>query len=143
MAIGIDTGFLVASEIGEHPGHRVARDLLIEQASKRNTFVLCPQVLAEFIHVVTDPRRFKNPIPMPEALSRTESLWNAKEIRKVYASDDSTALFLHWMRIHRLGRNRILDTQLAAVYYSANVKEIATTDFRDFKVYEVFNIYEI
>ena len=66
MAIGIDTGFLVASEIGEHPGHRVARDLLIEQASKRNTFVLCPQVLAEFIHVVTDPRRFKNPIPMPE-----------------------------------------------------------------------------
>ena len=143
MAIEIENSFLVAYELNEHPGHLEARELLAQELSNKNTFALCPQVLAEFIHVVTDSKRFEKPVPVAEALSRTERLWNAREIRKVYPSDDSTALFLHWMNVHGLGRKRILDTQLAALYYTANVKEIATMDFRDFKIFDVFKIHTI
>lgn len=80
---------------------------------------------------------------MSAALRRTEQIWNAKEIRKVYSSDDASALFLHWMEVYRLGRKRTLDTQIAAIYYSAKVMEIATTDFRDFGTFEAFKIHSI
>lgn len=143
MAIGIDTSFLVASEIAEHPGHSEARNLLRKEASKKSAFALCPQVLGEFVHVVTDARRFQKPVPIDDALQRAETIWNAKETRRVFGSEDATALFLQWMSIHRLGRKRILDTQLASIYYSNNIKEVATTDFRDFRIFEVFKIHTI
>lgn len=44
------------------------------------------------------------------------------------------------MREHRLGRKRLLDTLLAASYHRAGVRRIATTDWRDFAVYGVFEI---
>lgn len=143
MAIGIDTSFLVASELAEHPLHSTAKSLFAEHISNNQAFALCPHVLSEFIHVVTDARRFDQPVPVESAILRSEALWNAKEIRQVFATGDSTALFLHWMRIHRLGRKRILDTQIAALYYSANVKEIATTDSRDFRVFDVFEVHTL
>ena len=143
MAIGIDTSFLVASELADHPGHQAAKDLILNEVSKKKAFALCPQVLAEFLHVITDPKRFTNPVSMPGALQRADSIWNAREIRKVYPTNDATALFLYWMRTFRLGRKRILDTQLAALYYSTGIEEIATTDFRDFKIYEVFTIHPV
>ncbi len=141
MAIGIDTSFMVAFEDGDHPSHGEVRAFISRELAKKNTFALCPQVLSEFIHVVTDAKRFPNPMSVEEAISRSERLWNTKETRQVFPDDDATALFLHWMRIHRLGRKRILDTQIAALYYSANVKEIATTDSRDFRVFDVFEIH--
>lgn len=143
MAIGIDTGFLVASELADHPLHAAARNFLSEHIAGKQTFVLCPQVLSEFIHVVTDPRRFDQPVAVGTAVQRAETIWNSRETRQVFASDDSTVLFFHWMRLHRLGRKRVLDTQLAALYYSANVKEIVTTDFRDFNVFDVFTVHLI
>lgn len=143
MAIGIDTSFLVAFEVAEHPLHSEARGQIRDWVEKKKAIALCPQVLAEFVHVIMDRRRFENAVSMELALDRTEQIWNGKEVRKVYASAEATALFLHWMRSHRLGRKRILDTQLAAIYYSNQIKEIATTDFRDFDVFEVFKIHKL
>jgi predicted nucleic acid-binding protein len=143
MAVGLDTSFLVAFEVAEHPLQSEAKALFRGWVEKKQAIALCPQVLAEFVHVITDARRFKNPVSMEMALDRTEQIWNGKEVRKVYASGEATALFLHWMRSHRLGRKRILDTQLAAIYYTNQIKEIATTDFRDFDVFEVFKIHRL
>jgi predicted nucleic acid-binding protein len=63
MIYGIDTTFLVQVELREVPGHKVARAWLREILSKHpQPLGLAPQVLTEFIHVVTDPRRIAAPL---------------------------------------------------------------------------------
>lgn len=66
MIHGLDTGFLVAAEVSEHVAHAGARLTLSELSKAGDRFALAPQVLAEFLHVVTDPNRFARPLAMPE-----------------------------------------------------------------------------
>jgi hypothetical protein len=77
---------------------------------------------------------------MPEALELCDHWWNARECRPMSVDADVGALFLTWMEEHRLGRKRLLDTLLAATYYRAGVRRLATTDWRDFERYGVFEI---
>lgn len=69
MTHGFDTGFLVAFEVTDPPEHRAARGRIRECHSNGDDFALAPQVLAEFIHVVTDQRRFTSPLAIDAALS--------------------------------------------------------------------------
>lgn len=130
--IGIDTSFLICFEIA-HPLNASARALAKEHAPEG--FALAPQVLTEFAHVVTDPRRFARPLEMPDALSRAERWWRAREVTRVLPEHESVALFLSWMGEFSLGRKRLLDTMLAATYRSAGVALIASTDARDFAMF--------
>ncbi len=61
MIHGLDTGFLVAAEVREHAVHADARATLAQVLSSGDAVAIAPQVLAEFIHVVTDRRRFTQP----------------------------------------------------------------------------------
>lgn len=128
--IGIDTSFLVAFEVSSHPLNGPARQLA--EHYQGESFGLAPQVVAEFIHVVTDPKRFEYPLLMPDALGRAGRWWNARETVRIAPGGTTISQFLSWMKDLRLGRKRILDTLLAATYTSAGISLIATTDVRDF-----------
>lgn len=142
--IGIDTGFLVGLAVREHPAHQACWDLFQDEIlGQAGSMALAGQALAEFAHVVTDPRRFERPLAMPEALEFCEQWWNAQECRPVPVDFDVGALFLSWMDEFNLGRKRLLDTLLAASYHRAGVHRIATTDWRDFDVYGVFEIVRL
>jgi predicted nucleic acid-binding protein len=67
MIHGLDTGFLVAAAVAEHADHGAARLELSAMVAAGDRIALAPQVLAEFIHVVTNPRRFTGPLSMDEA----------------------------------------------------------------------------
>ncbi|MGB7161085.1 MAG: PIN domain-containing protein [Tepidisphaeraceae bacterium] len=137
--IGADTTFLVQLEIAEHPQHAAAQATLRREViDSTQPLVLAPQVLAEFVHVVTDPRRFANPLSIDRALDQAAFWWNATEVRHVFPTSDSTRTFLEWMRAHRLGRKRLLDTQLAATLWTSGVRRIATANPADFAVFGVF-----
>jgi predicted nucleic acid-binding protein len=139
--IGVDTSFLVALAIREHPSHYGCLALFEgEIRGGEGTMALAPQVLAEFCHVVTDPRRFERPLEMSDALDLCEEWWNARECRQVAVDAEVGALFLTWMREFRLGRKRLLDTLLAATYYRSSVTRLAATDWRDFALYGVFEV---
>ena len=62
MIHGLDTGFLVAAEVTEHGEHTGARATLARLLAAGDLIAMAPQVLAEFIHIVTDPRRFRQPL---------------------------------------------------------------------------------
>ena len=47
---------------------------------------------------------------------------------------------LQWIRKFNLGRKRILDTHLAAVFYAAGVRRLFTSNPADFTVFNVFEI---
>ena len=95
---------------------------------------LAPQVLAEFIHVVTDPRRFTQPLEMGEARRLADQWWTARDVDQVFPDNAAVRLFLDWLEQHRLGRKRLLDTLLASTYRIANIDSILTTNPHDFAV---------
>ena len=139
--IGIDTAILVHLEIRESPEHDRASALLQRQVlDAGEELALAPQVLTEFLHIVTDPRRFERPLTMEQALAKTRFWWNAREVRHVYPTAESTALFLDWLAQYQLGRKRLLDTHLAATLWSAGVRRIMTSNPRDFTIFGEFEL---
>lgn len=137
---GVDTTFLIEVEILESPRHLQARthmDQMLRQGAK---LAVAPQVLSEFVHIATDPKRFARPLEADDALARAQTWWRAKEVKQVLPTADATDLFLEWMRTHRLGRKRILDTQLAATYRAAGITEILSSSARDFSVFGCFTV---
>jgi predicted nucleic acid-binding protein len=140
MATGIDTSLLVAAEVSSHPAHSRARAKLQSVTQAGEQLALAPQVLAEFIHIVTDPRRFTAPLDMIAALLRAEAWWNTPEVARCFPNDASTRTFLAWMGTHQLGRKRLLDSMLAATYNAADVKTVLTLNADDFKVFGCFEL---
>jgi predicted nucleic acid-binding protein len=98
MINGMDTGFLVAAEVREHAEHADARHALGRLLSVGDLIAIAPQVLAEFIHVVTDPRRFAQPLEMIAARQLSEQWWTAREVVRVFPDDDATQQFLAWLQ---------------------------------------------
>ena len=95
---------------------------------------LAPQVLAEFIHVVADKRRFAVPLSVEAAVERASNWWRAEEVLPIYPSAEATRLFLSWMMHFRLGRKRLI----AATWHEAGVTEILALDWPHFQMYGRF-----
>lgn len=137
--IGIDTTVLLAFEMREIPSHKRVRETVLTLCERRTEhFVLCPQILHEFLHVATDPRRFQHPMPMANTVIRSEAWWTAAEVVHCLPDARATAQFQDWMKAFRLGRQRILDTALASAYHTAGVTRLATANPEDFEVFDVF-----
>ena len=134
MTHGLDTGFLVAAEVSGHPDHLAARQKLRQYRTAGDRFALAPQVLAEFIHVVTDLKRFSQPLKTDEALTRDELWWNSPEVYQLNPDGPTITIFLGWIRLHFLGRKCILDTMLAATFRAEQISSVLTTTARDFVV---------
>ena len=140
MTHGIDTDFLVAVEIRNHPFHREADALLQSLLTDGHDLALVPQTLAEFIHIVTDGKKMPQPLTMGEAINRAEHWWQAAEVVRVFPDGQAVRDFFVWLTRYQLGRKRLLDTMLAASFQSAGVKRILTNNGRDFKVFWDFEI---
>jgi predicted nucleic acid-binding protein len=92
-------------------------------------------VLAEFVHIVTDARRFKLPLTMAQALVEAAGWMDASDVEHVAPDDQAVKWFLEEMGRHRLGRKRVLDTMLAATYRSAGITSLLTLNGPDFAVF--------
>ncbi len=139
MIHGLDTGFLVAAEVLEHTEHVAARDTLARLLAAGDLIAIAPQVLAEFIHIVTDPRRFVQPLDITAARRLAEQWWTAREVMGVFPDDAATRQFLAWLQQFLLGRKRLLDTLLAATYRQAGIQSVLTTNPADFAIFGVFS----
>ncbi len=140
MIHGLDTGFLVAAELSEHLDHIAARNTLAVLIASGDVIAIAPQVLAEFMHVVTDPRRFKQPHPIMAARQLADQWWTARDVAQVFPDEGATRQFLAWLQQFELGRKRLLDTLLAATYWQAGVRSVLTTNPSDFAVFGVFSL---
>ena len=80
---------------------------------------------------------------MAQALAKASLWWNAREVERVVPEDQAASPVVTWMQTHGLGRNRLLDTLLAATYYRSGVCRIVTSNARDHRVFGVFERIEI
>lgn len=131
--IGIDTSFLVAFEIASHAWHDDARDFA--RRHEEEGLGCAPQVLAEFVHIVTNAKRLERPLAVGAALACAQRWWNAAETTRVFPAAQAMTLFFLWMDDFQLGRKRILDTLLAATYKAANISLVVSTNARDFSLF--------
>ncbi len=138
MIHGLDTGFLVAAEVREHAEHAVARATLSRVLSAGDVIAIAPQVLAEFIHVATAPRRFTQPLDMNAARDVADQWWTASDVVQAFPDAGAVGQFLTRLQQFSLGRKRLLDTLLAATYRQAGIQSLLTTNQSDFLVFGVF-----
>lgn len=140
MRIGIDTTFLVQATVREHPDHAGAQAELDRRLAAGDVLVMAPQVVAEFVHIVTDAKRFERPLTVSVALDKARAWWDAKETEHVSPTPESVGQFWHWMHDFQLGRKRLLDTLLAATYSSHQVHTILSSNARDFSTFGCFQV---
>lgn len=139
--IGVDTNFLIQIALAELPGHQTARSLLAREVELRGERVaLVPLVISEFIHAATDPRRFTHPLPPARAVHEARQWWDAVDTIRIHPTDDAMSQFFDWMIRYQLGRQRILDTLLAATLHTAGVRRLFTSNPDDFRIFGVFEL---
>jgi len=141
--IGIDSNILVAHAIQEHPEHVQVRAHIITLLSAGHGLAITSGILAEFIHIVTDPKRFEQPLDMSDALDWGRFWSGAEEVTVVVPGVTAHAQWLSWIAEHRLGRKRLLDTLFAATWHAAGITELFTLNPRDFQIFGVFAIHTI
>ena len=138
MTHGLDTSFLVAAEVLGHADHVTARTLAVSLRTSGDRFALAPQVLAEFVHLVTDAKRFPAPLSLLQALERAQVWWDASDVDRVWPDDSAVSWFFAAMTKHRLGRKRVLDTLLAGTFRSAGLTSLLTLNAADFAAFGEF-----
>ena len=138
--IGLDTSVLVAAAIDGHPLHNEVWKWLREALDAGETFGITCGILAEFIHVVTDPRRFEKNLSVEEALEWAHYWGDVNEMVLLHPDDSVSNQWLAWLAEHRLGRKRLLDTLIAATWRESGITEICTLNPADFTIFGTFQI---
>jgi len=133
---GLDTNVLVYAHLAALPEHGIVREFLAGQLVRRDvTLVVTPSVLHEFVHVVTDPRRFEPPVGMGEALALARLYLGRANVECVATSAEALAQAFALVDRHRLGRKRLADTLLAATLLCHGVRQLVTCNRSDFEVF--------
>ena len=143
MIHGLDTDFLVAAVTLEHDRHFYALELIDAVLNGGDKFALAPQVLCEFVHVATDGKRFQNPHSMRDAIQYSRQWWTSSETVQYFPTEDAVSKFHEWIMKHRLGRKRLLDTMLAATYYTQGVTSLLTINQSDFIIFDEFTFVSV
>jgi predicted nucleic acid-binding protein len=138
---GFDTTWLVDLEVRESPRHEGALRLFEGWRQERNS-LLCMyhHIFLEFLHVVTDPARFEEPLSMARAIERIWFWIEQERVRVLYPGDEALKRGLMWMTAYGLGRKRLIDTQMAATYAEEGVTIIWSANPGDFPLFEVFEL---
>ncbi len=134
---GLDCNVLVQLALADHPANAATLAAAQAETQRERRLVFPPLVVTEFLHVVTDARRFDPPLTMTEALDWIEDLLANPTVGLLEPSQESLRQMLRWMRQFNLGRKRILDTYLAAVLHTAGVRRLLTSNPTDFAVFGV------
>lgn len=130
--IAYDTNFLVYAHRRESPFHERARALVTASAEGAEPWALLWPCLHEFLSVVTNPRIYKTPTPMEDALLAVRG-WAASP-SVVLLSEETLAYFDVLARLCALGKiqgARVHDARIAALALHHGVSALRTAD-RDF-----------
>jgi predicted nucleic acid-binding protein len=140
---GIDTNVLVYAHMAACPDHGPVRDYLSGQLARTDvSLIVTPSVLHEFVHVVTDPKRFDPPAAMGEALALARLYLGRANVECVATDAEALADALALVDRHRLGRKRLADTLLAATLLRHGVRQLVTCNLGDFEIFTALHLVD-
>jgi predicted nucleic acid-binding protein len=135
--IGLDCNILVQLALADHPANPATVAAMQTSARRGERFILPSLIATEFLHVVTEGRRFDPPLTMIEALEWLEDFMANPAVCLLEPAPEVLRQTMRWMRQFNLGRKRILDTHLASMLCAAGVTRLLTANPGDFKIFGV------
>jgi len=129
--IAIDTNLLVYAHREELPFHAEAEALLLDLANGTRRWCIPWPCVHEFIGVITNPRIFREPTPLDQALLAVQTLLSCETLLLLPEGD---GYFKVLDAIAKSGRVRgalIHDARIAALCQFHGVRELWSAD-RDF-----------
>ena len=135
--IGLDCNILVQLALADHPANAATVSAVNAQVQAGRRLMVPSSMVTEFLHVVTDQRRFAPPLTMNEALDWTKDFLAQPGVNVIEASQKALEQTLVWMRLYKLGRKRILDTHLAAIFHTNGISRLLTSNPADFGIFGV------
>jgi uncharacterized protein len=141
--IAIDADVLIAARSASDVNHLRAMALMEREFLRHGEeMLLAPSVAAEFLHVVTDSRRFPKALTMDQALLELESWVMSPSTVILGGSKDALLAGMRLMREAKLGRKRVNDTMLAGSLIEFGVKKLMTFNRGDFDLFGYFEIVD-
>jgi len=137
---GADTTILIQLADIKSTSHTSADALVQGEILAGHDILIAPQTIAEFLHVITDSRRFQSAISMTEALDWVAAFLGDPNVKLVLPTEQTIRQTHAWMRQFQLGRKRILDTMLAATLHGAGCTRLMTSNSADFTLFNVFDL---
>lgn len=139
--IGIDSCFLIDLYWQDSPRNKNARALYSRIAKDQSTQIAVYfNCFNEFLHVITDAKRFSNPFTIKEAIDVIDFWCDIDRVTVLYPDDTAFKRTITWMNMYKLGRNRINDTQMASCYLSNNITSIITANPKDYEIFQTFEL---
>ena len=143
MRRAVDTNVLIYTHMPSLPSfERVRRYVMTQLGDADVTLIVTPLVLHEFVHVVTDPRRFEPPLTMSDALATARLYLGRSNVTCVGADEAVVIDAFDLLEQFQLGRKRIADTLLVATLARHEVRELITCNPGDFEIFDELTIVD-
>jgi toxin-antitoxin system PIN domain toxin len=123
----VDANILLYAEDSLHSRHQRARSWWDDQLSGTGAVCLCWTVLSAFIRIGTNPRIFKRPISLEQALVRVQSWLVQPCTRVVRPTERHWTVFKQVLTGGQAVANLVTDAHLAALAIEHGC-ELASTD---------------
>ena len=127
----VDTNILVYAEIMSSRHHRPARALLRELAEGARPWAIPWPCVYEFLRVVTHPRVFHPPMPLPAAVADLTAIVSSPSVVLLAETPRHPEIMAEVLGRSGVAGNLVHDAHIAALCLEHGVTELLTGD-RDF-----------
>ncbi len=132
--IAVDTNLLVYSHRLDSPHHEVAKELISTLRAHSAPWAIPWPCVHEFIGIVSHPRLFKSPTPLPVAFAAIEAWRASGNLQLISESEGCFEKLRQIATVARVMGPRIHDARIAALCLHHGVRELWTAD-RDFSAF--------
>lgn len=116
----VDVNVLVYAHRPDAPDHEAFASWLDQARSGREPLGLAGHVSSGFLRIVTHPRVFREPTPLPVALEFVEVLLRSPAVTRVEAGERHWSIFAGLCQAVRATGNLVPDAHLAALAIEHN-----------------------
>ena len=132
--IAVDTNILVYAHREDADWHEQAGTAVAGLAEATPPWAIPWPCVHEFLAIVTHPRIFRTPTPLPDALGQVDAWLESPSVVVLAENDDYLETFREVVAKSRAAGARIHDARVAALCLSHAVRELWTAD-RDFSTF--------
>ncbi|MEI6211288.1 MAG: TA system VapC family ribonuclease toxin [bacterium] len=129
--IAVDTNLLVYSHREDSPWHDAAMRVLTELAEGPAAWAIPWPCVHEFLAIVTHPKIYRPPTPMPIALDAMRAWTRSSSLRLLGESPDHLDRLAHLALAAKANGPMVHDARIAALCLSHGVRQFWSAD-RDF-----------
>ena len=134
--IAIDTNILVYGHRRDSAFHEPAAAAVRQLAEGRRSWAIPWPCLHEFLAIVTHPRIYDPPTPLPRAVAQLRAWTASPSVTLIHEGPDHLQILSTMLEVAAATGPRVHDARVAALCVGAGVAELWTAD-RDFSRFPI------